>query len=535
MLSSDSLKNKLVELEQELIDKIKVKALTYNLSGSNRFRSNDAAKHLEKLVNFLDPREKDDRNKSTPYFQRLITYVSSLCGDLTQANFEAVFAEQAVNDEIDALFQSPKNVAEYYVDKTHFGFEWQGKSYNFDNVLRLLLKINFLKAAVRKEELSDEWKNQQLATLQQQVTDFVNDQGRNVVSVEEVNAEEQYRLQPDDTLDRDNFFGYAFINLDTMWPAYWDAYWPVSSGGFREDPSLFPLQMQHAHVYPWHERALYFLVGGDVRKYFKDQWRVFKVGFEAFKGIMSQYYNDDDQPYNLVAMALFALPLLAMLFCDIPTALVKGILGLPFRLLRGLINAVCDEGSPAWTDSTDLVNKAENILIFALFFTMRIPLVLATFFGGLFLGGPLLSMAVGVVAAFAKYIVKPIISCFSPDVPEVVVDLAPQQADAEPAPAPSNTQQLMRQLMRAQQRLGEQNDQLVIGDHVLSKHEIIKDLDLLRRNQPVRNINWLLEVKDFSAASPVRLFSLPGLPVQAPADLPAHANDAVVPASSAQY
>jgi hypothetical protein len=278
-------------------------------------------------------------------------------------------------------------------------------------------------------------------------------------------------------------------------------------------------------------------VGADVRKYFKDQWRVLKIGFEGFKTLISQYYNDDEQGYPLTAIALLAWIMLVMLVCDFPTALVKGILGLPFRLARGLVNLICDDGSPSWKDSMDLVNKLETMLLFALFFVARIPLALLTFFGGLFVAGPILSMAVGAVTGFAKLFVKPFIECFRPNVdePAVIVTLDAQAADAEPAPAPSSSQQLMRQLMRAKLKLGEQNDQLIIGDHVLSKREIEIDLGLLRQNKPVRNLDWLLEVKDFSVASSVRLFSLPDLhlPTRSPVGQPALVDDVVVPASIA--
>src|SRR5262249_17028068 len=152
--------------------------------------------------------------------------------------------------------------------------------------------IKFLQESAAKSFINTEWFQAKLEILARQVQEFkalVDEKNCEAIIAKleaipgrgEQNAlgdghREAYQFLEDDILRPSDPFGNVFSAKS--WFQYWDTI------------HRYPLQMANAQLYPWKERIMYFFLGGDVRKYFKDNMRWLNAGIENFFHSLSEMY-----------------------------------------------------------------------------------------------------------------------------------------------------------------------------------------------------------------------------------------------------
>lgn len=368
---------------------------------------------------------------STHYIRSFSPYLGLLAESITNKDhLDLIFSNHFINeekcpeeiDEIQELFKAPQKIMghpfspsdEIYYRRT-LGFFGVG-SYNFNNHLLLFLKIVLLENLAEKSfitaEIFDDYFNSlraEVITLkekvqQEKVSDIVTipEPEQKTEAPKKKNATLAHFVEhPDDTLDHHRRYGYVPpLYLDpfkfSFWPQYWD---------YRHED---PLQMPNSKSYPWSERAMYFFLGSDVRKYFKDSMRYLKTGYYLFFGggsdinpgfirtITRRHYYFASAFAGCCFIGWMAGSLLSMFLCDLPTAFLKGLLGLPGRLIHR-------------TTGLHLNGIPERILVGALYLGVRLPLVIAFIPVRLaiFVGVTTIALLYGSTTAF---IIKPIAS-----------------------------------------------------------------------------------------------------------------------------
>jgi hypothetical protein len=281
-------------------------------------------------------------HNSSTYERNVCQYIAYLATDFTtEADFNNLISNNNFShgDEIGQLFLQPYRVmGRVYAERRFFGIR-DYNILNFDSYLRLLFKIKFLQEAATKASITAQWFKTQYEMLARDVNELnllvaeknlpqiitkLNTQIRANVRSNSPEPDISYEFLEDDTLVYDDPFGYARPH-DTLWLDLWSS--------LHEHP----LQMSHAQLYPWSERVIYFLFGADVRKYFKDNLRWLYAGVELFYlSLYEMYHYPSATPVCSFTIGWMASNLNTMLFLDLPTAAVKGLLSLPFRLTRSI-------------------------------------------------------------------------------------------------------------------------------------------------------------------------------------------------------
>ncbi len=287
--------------------------------------------------------------------------------------------EVDLESELAKLFLSPKSAmgsGDYYRDKLSFGLSLNDQFFNYDLPLKLIFKIELLKNAHRKKEekagsnvetdaLDDEALEAFLDKLEKNVKDFarlvaLNDRDR---LLSYLGRPVQLKQNPQASI-RASYLNlqehpYGFVDSKFSWIMYWDCWWNKSADDL--------LQMEVGNSSSWLSQIFYFLLGRDAHQFLQDCGLFFLNHGKNFRKALWNYGVMNSIVINRI-MGNFIILLLS----DVLVAIIKGILGLPIRLLRSFFNQVLPDSVHPWVDA--LLRNLDFLMVFSLYLVFRIPL-----------------------------------------------------------------------------------------------------------------------------------------------------------------